>query len=367
MLRGLERTIARAPLSRRSFLRVGGALSLGGFAAAWPTRAAPAAQPPTDADGLRQATDPLPSWNDGAVKRRILAFVRDVTDPSSPNAVPPRERIAVFDNDGTLWCERPIPFQGIFLFKRVDQLARSYPEWRTTQPYQAVLERDEARLRQLTPADLELLFAATHANMTPAQFELIVGSFLRVARHARFGVPYVALTYQPMIELLDLLHRHDFKAFICSGGGVDFIRVFSEDAYGIPRERVIGSSLQYRFRDTPNGPELRRVIADPARLVSNNEAAKPENIQLHVGRTPIVAVGNSDGDLAMMQLTDDRRGPFLNVLVHHDDGDREYAYDAGAERVLDVSRARGWAIASMKQDFKTVFRTSAASSFRQIP
>ena len=300
--------------------------------------------------------DPLPSWNEGTSKQSIVTFVQAVTVQNGPDYVPPTDRIAVFDNDGTLWCERPVPFQAIFAAKRLDQLANDYPEWRTTQPYKAMLERDEAALRQLTPADHIQLIAVTHANMTPEQFELVVGSFLRVQQHARFGTRYVDLTYRPMVELLDLLHANEFKVFICSGGGVDFIRVFSEAAYGIPRERVIGSSLQYQFKDTPNGPELRRVVADPAKLVLNNEAAKPENIQLHIGRQPIMAVGNSDGDLQMMQLADDRKGPFLNLLVHHDDADREYAYDQGAEKVLETSRTRGWAIASMKQDFRSVFR-----------
>jgi phosphoglycolate phosphatase-like HAD superfamily hydrolase len=349
-------------LSRRTLFRLGSGVAIGALAATSRAVSAQAAPDlaPSDAPAVRlQANDPLPSWNDGEVKQRILAFVADVTQPAGERFVQPHERIVVFDNDGTLWCERPVPFQAIFTAKRLDQLAPDFPEWRTTQPYQAMLERDETTLRRLTPADYVQLIAATHANMTPAQFELVVGAFLRTAKHARFGVPYVGLTYQPMIELLSFLRQHDFKSFICSGGGVDFIRVFAEGAYGIPRERIIGSSLQYVFKDTPNGPELRRMVVDLARLEFNNEQAKPENIQLHVGRTPIMAVGNSDGDLAMMQFTDDRKGPYLNLLVHHDDATREYAYDTGAEQVLQVSQARGWAVASMQRDFNVVFRAPA--------
>jgi hypothetical protein len=353
-------TTSRAGISRRHFLLSSGAL-LGGLTQ---VTAAHAVGPALDAT-VPDATswqvahiDPLPSWNDGDVKQRMLGFVRDVSSPQSPSFVPQRERIAVFDNDGTLWAEKPVPFQALFAARRLDQLANDHPEWWTTQPYQAVLERDEAKMRQFSAADLGQVLAVTHANVTPAQFELVAGAFLRVVKHPRFGVRFVDLTYQPMLELLDLLNQNGFTSFICSGGGVDFIGVFSGSAYGIARENVIGSSLKYAFRDTPRGPEMRRL---PEAGSFNNEDAKPENIQLHVGRTPILAASNSDGDLAMMQFTDDRQGPFLNLLIHHDDAAREYAYDTGAENVLNVARVRGWATVSMKSDFRIVFRTTTTS------
>jgi phosphoserine phosphatase len=213
------------------------------------------------------------------------------------------------------------------------------------------------QLARLGPEDIEKLLFATHAGMTEEEFEAQARAFLDTARHPRFNVLYPQTAYQPMLELLALLRQNDFRVFICSGGGVEFMRVFSEGTYGIPPERVVGSSLQYEFRETTSGP----VLVRKAELVSfNDKQMKPVNIQLHVGRPPILAVGNSDGDLQMFQFTDAGRGPCLNLLVHHDDAGREYVYDQGAENALAAAQQRGWTVVSVKADFKVVFPTEGS-------
>jgi len=303
--------------------------------------------PETDA-----AIDPLPSWNPGPAKESILKFVADVTDPASPSYVPPAERIAVTDNDGTLWTEKPIPSQAAFLFGRISAMAPDHPEWQTTQPYQAVLEADSKALASLEMEDIEKLLFATHAGMTEEEFEATTKAFLDTAKHPRFGVPYTATVYQPMLELLALLQSNDFKTFIVSGGGVEFMRVFSEEVYGIPRENVIGSSLQYKFQQTPEGVVL---VRQPELVSLDDREMKPVNIQLHIGRRPIMAIGNSDGDLAMFQYTASRKGPYLNLLVVHDDPEREYEVLAETDAVMTAAAQSPWTFVSMKRDFKTVF------------
>ncbi len=305
-------------------------------------------QPPAAAS----AADPLPSWNAGATRDAILQFVADVTDPASPAYVPPAERIAVFDNDGTLWTEKPLLPQAAFLFQRVVELAPEHPEWQTTQPYQAILEQDFATLQTLSAAQIEELLFATHAGMTVEEFNAQVQAFLAAATHPRFGVPYTQTVYQPMLELLAYLRAHGFKTFIVSGGGVDFMRAFAEDVYGIPPEQVIGSSLQYQFQQTPAGSAL---VRQPELVTFDDKAQKPVNIQRAIGRRPILAAGNSDGDLQMLQYTASGGGPFLNLLVVHDDAEREYAYQSGAEEVTAAAAQNSWLAASVQQDFKTVF------------
>jgi phosphoserine phosphatase len=296
--------------------------------------------------------DPLPSWNEGSAKDRILKFVDDVTDPESPSYVPPIDRIAVFDNDGTLWTEKPLPVQAAFAIARVAEMAPDHPEWQTTQPYQAILEQDLEILPSLSLEAVEGLILTTHAGMTEEEFETIAGDFLANARHPRFDVRYTETVYQPMLELLAFLRAKDFKTFIVSGGGVEFMRVFSEEVYGIPRENVVGSSLQYEFQNTPEGSVL---VRRPELVSFTNEAMKPVNIQLHIGRRPIIAVGNSDGDLEMLQYAWDGQRPFLSLLLRHDDSEREYDYLAGAEEALSIAAQSQWVVVSIKRDFAVVF------------
>ena len=303
--------------------------------------------------------DPLPSWNPGPAKDTILKFVADVADPASPSYVPPADRIAVTDNDGTLWTEKPIPAQAAFVFARIAQMAPNHPEWQTTQPYQAVLEQDTETLQSLSAEDVEKLIFTTHAGMTEEEFEAEAKAFLDTAKHPRFGVPYTETVYQPMLELLAFLRANDFKTFIVSGGGVEFMRAFSEEVYGISRENVIGSSLQYEFQQTSDGSVL---VRQPELVSFDDREMKPVNIQLHIGRRPILAVGNSDGDLAMFQYTGGRSSsseagkvPFLNLLVVHDDAEREYAYLTGTDEVMTAAAQSPWMFVSMERDFKTVF------------
>lgn len=299
-----------------------------------------------------KSVDPLLSWNEGASKESILQFVEDITNETSPNYVPPEDRIATFDNDGTLWAEKPTYVQVLFLFQRIREMAKDHPEWKQTQPYKAVLEKDYATLGTLDEHDVLKLALTTHAGMTQREFVKQARSFLDAAKHPRFDALYKQMVYQPMLELLDYLRANDFKVFICSGGGIDFIRAFSAEVYGVPPENVIGSSVEYQFQATEEGSVIRRR---PVLTSFNDKAAKPANIQLHIGRRPILAFGNSDGDIQMLQYTDDGEGPSLMLLLHHDDAEQEYDYDSGTERALEVAKVRGWTVVSIKKDFKTVF------------
>jgi dipeptidyl-peptidase-4 len=301
---------------------------------------------------MTAAAAPLSSWNDGAAKTTILDFVAAVTDPASLDYVPPAERIAVFDNDGTLWTEKPFVPQAAFLFERIFELAPEHPEWQNTQPYQAVLERDMATLQSLTPEDIEQLLFATHAGMTEDEFEAAAKAFLDTAQHPRFGAPYTATVYQPMLELLAYLRANGFKTFVVSGGGVEFMRAYAEDIYGIPRDDVIGSSVEYAFQATDGGYALVR-LPEMATVDLNDQ--KPVNIQRHIGRRPLLAAGNSDGDIEMLQYTGGGGGPFLNLVIVHDDDAREYTYQEGAEQLMSLAAQSPWLFVSMTRDFKTVF------------
>jgi phosphoserine phosphatase len=303
-------------------------------------------------DGAAVNADPLPSWNEGAAKRAIVEFVERVTEPGGPDYVAPEDRVATFDNDGTLWAEKPTYFQVVFLSDRVGELAAEHPEWRSTQPFKAVLEGDADYLHAIGVGEVFELFTATHAGMSQTEFEAEAREFLETARHPRFDVPFPELIYQPMLELLDHLRANEFKVFIVSGGGIEFIRQFSEAAYGIPREDVIGSSLKYEFRETDPGSEIYRL---PELGSFDDKEVKPANIQLHIGRRPILAVGNSDGDIQMMQYATDGSGPRLSLLLHHDDAEREYDYDHGTERALEMAANRGWTVVSVRDDFRRVF------------
>ena len=307
--------------------------------------------------GWTQAADPLPSWNDGAAKARIVAFVKAVTDSAGKDHVAPAERIAVFDNDGTLWAEQPAYFQLLFAIDRVKALAPKHPEWKTTQPFKAALEGDMKALAASGEKGLLQLVMASHAGDTPEQFQQIVRDWLAVARHPKFKRPYTELVYQPMLELLAYLRANGFKTYIVSGGGIEFVRAWSEAVYGIPPEQVVGSSIKTKYEVRNGVPTLRRL---PEINFIDDKAGKPVGINQHIGRLPIAAFGNSDGDFQMLEWVTAGPGPRLGLLVHHDDAAREYAYDRKShigrlDRGLDEGPGRGWTIVSMKNDWRTVF------------
>jgi hypothetical protein len=303
------------------------------------------------------ATDPLPSWNDGEVKRSILDFVARVTDPASPDFVPEAERIATFDNDGNLWAEKPVYFQLLFAIDRVKTLAPDHPEWTTRQPFKAVIENDMEALLASGEHGLIELVMATHAGMTTDEFEQIVSDWLATATHPTTGRPYTEMVYQPMLEVLDYLRTNGFKTFIVSGGGIEFMRPWTEAVYGIPPEQVVGSSIKTAFEVRDGEPVLVRL---PQMNFINDKEGKPVGIHSHIGRRPIAAFGNSDGDFQMLEWTTAGDGVRLGVLVHHTDGEREWAYDRESpvgrlNRGLDEAEARGWTVISMRDDWRTIF------------
>jgi phosphoglycolate phosphatase-like HAD superfamily hydrolase len=307
--------------------------------------------------GVSRSFDPLPSWNEGDSRDAIMSFVERVVDASGDDYVPPLERIAVFDNDGTLWGEQPLYFQALYAFDRVLQLAPQHPEWKTTEPFASVLKGDtKAALAGGEQALLELVMA-THAGLTTEEYTAAVRNWLDKARHPKTGLRYDEMVYQPMLEVLDYLRANEFKTFIVSGGGIDFMRVFAEEVYGIPPEQVFGSSIKAEYVVVDGVPTIRKL---PEMNFIDDKAGKPVGIHMHIGRRPIAAFGNSDGDFEMLEWTTAGDGARLGVFVHHDDAEREWAYDREShigrfERGLDESEARGWTVVSMQQDWKTVF------------
>ncbi len=299
----------------------------------------------------------LASWNDSPATRSITAFVERVTNPQSPDFVPPPARIAVFDNDGTLWAEQPMYFQFLFAVDRVKDMAPQHPEWKTTEPFASVLRGDmNAALAGGEHAILKLV-AATHAGMTTGEFDAVVKQWLATARHPTTGQPYTSMVYQPMLELLQYLRANGFRTFIVSGGGVEFMRAFAEATYGIPPEQVIGSSGKLKF-------ELRDGVPALVKLAEidfiDDKEGKPVAIQKHIGRRPIAAFGNSDGDLAMLQWAAAGHGTSLCLYVHHTDAQREWAYDRQSkvgrlDKGLDEAVAKGWTVVDIQKDWKRVF------------
>jgi len=296
--------------------------------------------------------DPLPSWNDGAARMQILEFVRTVTEPGSPTFVPPDRRIATFDNDGTLWVEKPTYVQVYFVLERVKALAPQHPEWRTSQPFKAVLDDDLAALEQLDEQDLLQLVMATHAGMSEEQFEAAVRQFYATWRHPRYNVGYAELYYSPMVELLAFLRQNGFKTFIVTGGGMDFVRQVAPTIYGIPPDQVVGTTIEYECQVVDACTTL---VRKPAISLVDDKAGKPVGIQVHIGQRPLLAAGNSDGDIQMLQYTKGDPGASLQILVHHDDAAREYAYDKGTEQALDFARQDGWLVVSMQRDWRRIF------------
>ena len=307
-----------------------------------------------------QANDPLPSWNDNQAKQRIATFVKSVTTENSPHFVPRAERIAVFDNDGTLWPEQPMYFQLAFALDRVKTLAPEHPEWKSTQPFKAALEGDMKTLFAGGEHALLELVMATHAGNTTEAFSQIVKDWLATAKHPETGRPFTAMVYQPMLELLAYLRANGFKTYIVSGGGIEFMRPWTEEVYGIPPEQVIGSSIKTEFEMREGTPVLVRL---PEINFIDDKAGKPVGINQHIGRRPIAAFGNSDGDLQMLQWTCARSGMHFCLYVHHTDAEREWAYDRSSsigrlDKGLDEAKTQGWTIVDMKNDWKVIYSTT---------
>jgi hypothetical protein len=303
------------------------------------------------------AADPLPSWNDTAPKQAIVQFVEKVTKQGGPHFVPPTERIATFDNDGTLWSEQPMYFQLFFVVDRVKALAPQHPEWKTTEPFASLLKGDVKGVLASGEAALVKLVMATHSGLTTEEFDKAVTDWIATARHPKTGKPFTQMVFQPMLELLAYLRANGFKTFIVSGGGIEFMRPWTEHTYGIPPEQVVGSSggLKYELR---GGKPV--IVKLPELALNDDKEGKPVGIQRHIGRRPIAAFGNSDGDLQMLQWTTAGSGPRFALYVHHTDAEREWAYDRAShigklDKGLDEAAAKGWTVVDMKRDWNRVF------------
>jgi hypothetical protein len=301
--------------------------------------------------------DPLPSWNDGASKRAILDFVSRTTSAGNRDFVPVAERLATFDNDGTLWCEQPIYVQFAFAIDRVKALAPQHPEWKDKPPFSYVIAGDMAGVASMGEKGMVEIVAATHAGMTVADYERTVKEWLATARHPRFKRPYTELVYQPMLELLALMRAREFKTFIVSGGGIDFMRPWTEKVYGIPPEQVVGSSGVVTYDFNGGRPVL---LKEPKVDFVDDGPGKPVGIYRFIGRQPVFAFGNSDGDQQMLEYTARRDGASFMGLVHHTDAVREYAYDRASavgrlDKAWDEAVQRGWTVVDMKNDWKVIF------------
>jgi hypothetical protein len=311
------------------------------------------------ASNTARAADPLPSWNETAAKKAIVAFVEKVTREGSSDFVPISERIATFDNDGTLWAEQPMYFQLLFALDRVKVLAPQHPEWKTNEPFASLLKGDvKAALAGGDKAILQIVMA-THAGMTTEAFEEIVNAWIATARHPTTGKPLTEMVYQPMLELLAYLRANGFKTFIVSGGGIEFMRPWTEKIYGVPPEQVIGSSIKTKYEMRDGKPVLVRL-----REINfiDDKAGKPVGINSHIGRRPIAAFGNSDGDREMLEWTQGGGGARLMMLVHHDDAKREWAYGPNSkigtfsDSLMAEANRKGWTVISMKNDWNRIFR-----------
>jgi phosphoglycolate phosphatase-like HAD superfamily hydrolase len=306
---------------------------------------------------IAHAADSLPSWNDGAAKKSIVEFVEKVTKESGSDFVPPAERIAVFDNDGTLWAEQPIYFQIAFALDRVKALAPQHPEWKSKEPFASLLKGDvKGALAGGEPTIFQIVMV-THAGMTTEEFQKLVKDWVATAKHPTTKRLYTEMAYQPMLELLAYLRANGFKTFIVSGGGVDFMREFVEQVYGIPPEQVVGSSGKVKFEMRDGKPVLNKL---PEVHHFDDNVGKPVGIHQFIGRRPIAAFGNSDGDLQMLQWTTAGSGARFALIVHHTDAEREWAYDRTSsigrlDKALDEAQAKGWTVVNMKQDWKTIF------------
>ncbi|MGH2583559.1 MAG: HAD family hydrolase [Dehalococcoidia bacterium] len=312
--------------------------------------------------GATTGGDMLASWNDGKSKRAVVEFVRQVTDASSASFVPPESRVAVFDNDGTLWCEKPMPIQADFLLRRVGEMAAQDASLRTRQPFKAVAEKDYAWLSGAITkhyhgddSDLKEMAAGllqAYAGSTIEEFEAAANAFLRGAQHPTLGRTYLECAFTPMVELLGYLTAAGFTTYIASGGSRDFMRPITEDLYGIPPERVIGSTVALAYQEDGS---IGAIVHKPELDIFDDGPAKPVRIWSRVGRRPILAAGNSNGDIEMLTFAAHPSRPSLSLLVNHDDAAREFDYQSGAEKSLEVAAQRGWTVVSVRDDWATVF------------
>ncbi len=314
---------------------------------------------------MAASDDPLPSWNDGPSRQAIIEFVQATTREGSPHFVPPAERIATFDHDGTLWVEQPLYTQVVFAAQRVNALAASHPQWQTTEPFRSLLEKGEAALADFSIEDFAKVVAETHQGVTVENFHAEVRAWLETARHPRFKRPYTELVYQPMLELMQYLRANGYRTYIVTGGGQEFVRAFAEKVYGVPSEHVVGSAAGTRFKYAADGrPELVKL---PRTLLIDDGPGKPEGINLMIGRRPVAAFGNSTGDRQMLEWTAAGKGARLMMLVHHDDGEREYDYGPNSKvgpfpnSLMEEARRSGWHVVSMKRDWRQIF------SFEPLP
>jgi hypothetical protein len=322
--------------------------------------ALPCAALPLISIALVQGADPLPSWNHTVPKRAITTFVEKVTKKASPDFVPPAERIATFDNDGCLWAEQPMYFQLLFALDRVKALAPQHPEWKEKEPFASLLNGDVKGALAGGEAAIGQIVMTTHAGMTTEEFDQIVNEWIATAKHPITRRPYTEMVYQPMLELLAYLRANGFKTFIVSGGGIEFMRPWTEKVYGIPPEQVVGSSGKTAFEVRDGKPVLMKL---PEINFIDDKAGKPVGIQQHIGRRPIASFGNSDGDLQMLQWTAAGSGPRFCLYVHHTDAEREWAYDRQShigrlDKGLDEAAAKGWTVVSMKDDWKRIYAYS---------
>jgi phosphoglycolate phosphatase-like HAD superfamily hydrolase len=306
-----------------------------------------------------RSADPLPSWNDGAARQAILDFVRATTDASSPQFVPPAERIATFDNDGTLWIEQPIYTQIVFAIDRVAALAPKHPEWNEQEPFKTILARDAKAIAKFSIQDIENIVAVTHSGMTVEDFQTVVKDWLAAAKHPRFKRPYTELVYQPMLEVMQYLRANGFKTYIVTGGGQEFVRAFAERVYGVPPEQVMGTAGKVKYEYGKNGEPM--LMKLPEVMLLDDKTGKPEGINLIIGRRPVAAFGNSTGDQQMLEWTQAGGPARLMMLVHHDDARREYAYGADSkvgtfsDSLMAEAKKNGWVVISMKDDWNCIF------------
>ncbi|MFT4754045.1 MAG: phosphoserine phosphatase [Salibacteraceae bacterium] len=303
------------------------------------------------------AVDPLPSWNEGKTKTAIFSYVEEVTDPESVSFINVKDRIATFDNDGNLWAEQPMYFQLYFAIDRIKAMADNHPEWKTEQPYQAILENDMKSLLAQGEKGLIQIVMTSHTGNTQEEFKEDVKKWIATAKHPTLNVGYDQLVYQPMLELLTYLRGNNFKIFIVSGGGVDFMRAFVTEIYGIPEEQILGSRIKTEFDYNDGNPQIKRL---PVLDFTNDKDGKPENIQKIIGKKPVFSSGNSDGDLAMMQYTASHTLKSFMLYVHHTDEVREWAYDRKShigklDKGLDQAEANGWTVIDMKNDWNVVY------------
>ncbi|MDD1748252.1 MAG: haloacid dehalogenase-like hydrolase [Methanothrix sp.] len=305
----------------------------------------------------RSAADPLPSWNEGSAKIAILSFVANVTSESNPDYVEPEERIATFDNDGTLWCEYPDYVQSRFMFDRVKDMAPEHPEWNNTEPFSSILSGERFATSNFTAKEAMQIYVTTSSNLTADEYMSLARDWLNRSKNPRFGLPYTKCVYKPMLELLSYLRTEGFKIYIVTGGDEDFVRAFSDEVYGVPPEQVIGSAFKLQFIENNSSSS---VIKLPEILVVDDGQEKAKEIQQNIGRRPIFAYGNSDGDIPMLQFTTGGNRQGIGLLNHHDDHIREYAYDNASavgrlDKGLEIAGEWGWQVVSMKNDWKYFF------------